>query len=221
MVYFEKSKLIPVSLAVEKLKKNGSYNKQDVLDAIKEDFKNKCYICEWKKPISINVEHFIPHKGNKDLKFDWDNLFLACYHCNNTKLGGFTNLLNCTIEADNVDKKIKYSIDTFPTGDVIIEAVEKSPKVIETVSLLEAIYNGTTPQKKMESENLRDAIREEIDLFRLSLVNFYKTGIPHLKIIYEREIMEHLNKNSNFTAFKKWIIYSRPKLKSDFEKYCN
>lgn len=220
MVYFEKSKSEPASLAIEKDKPNGTYRCEDVLNAIKEDFYNKCYICEWKKPTSINVEHFVPHKGNKDLKFDWKNLFWSCYHCNNTKLAAFNNILNCTIEGELVDKKIKYNIDVFPLGDVEIKHLEDSPKVIETANLLRAVYNGTTSLKKIESENLRDAIRMEVDSFRSALVNFYKSNIPEIKEIYEREIREHLHKSSNFTAFKRWIIFDRPQLNKDFGKYC-
>ncbi|MCP5046806.1 MAG: HNH endonuclease, partial [bacterium] len=67
-----------------------------VLERVKRDFKNKCYICEYKEPPSINIEHFLPHRGDKDLKFDWDNLFWSCAHCNNTKGDKFDNILNCT-----------------------------------------------------------------------------------------------------------------------------
>ncbi len=220
MVYFEKSVTEPASLAIEKKKKKGSHSGYDVLLALRSDFKDKCYICECKKPISINVEHFMPHKGNKDLKFDWKNLFWSCYHCNNIKSYKFINILNCTIYDDYVDKKIKYQITIFPKEQAKIEAVEMSAKVAETVRLLNAVYNGTTELKKMGSENLRDAIREEIDRFRTSLVNFYKSSLPESKSHYEREIREHLNISSNFTAFKRWIIFDSPKMKNDFEKYC-
>lgn len=220
MVYFEKSKRIPASLAIEKKKASGSYKCNDVLLAIKDDFKNKCYLCEWKQPTSINVEHFIPHKGNKNLKFDWKNLFWSCYHCNITKSDKFTNILNCTIFSDKVDKKIKYKINTFPFGNVEIEIVEISPKVTETVKLLNAVYNGSTPLKNIESENLRDAIREEIDRFRTSLIKFYKSNLPESRSYYELEIREHLNISSNFTAFKRWIIFDNERMKNDFEKYC-
>ena len=93
MVFFEKSQPAPDCLALEEAKANGDYKCADVLDRIKSDFKNKCYICEYKEPISINVEHFRPHKGAKNLKFDWNNLFWSCSHCNNIKLDNFTIIL--------------------------------------------------------------------------------------------------------------------------------
>lgn len=75
MVYIEKSQPAPKCLDKEKNKANGDYRCASVLDRIKNDFRNKCYICEYKEPVSINIEHFRPHKGDKNLKFDWNNLF--------------------------------------------------------------------------------------------------------------------------------------------------
>lgn len=219
MVYFEKSVTEPASLSKEKEKKRGTYLRTDVLLALCNDFKNKCYICELKQPTSINVEHFKPHKGNKDLKFDWKNLFWSCYHCNITKSSKFINILNCTIYDDLVDRKIKYKIETLPLK-VKIEAIETSPKVIETVKLLNAVYNGTAPLKLIECKNLRKAIKKEIDLFRTSLLNFYTSTSPEFTMYYEQEIKDHLDISSNFTAFKRWVIFDDPKAKNDFEKYC-
>lgn len=107
MVYFKKTKPAPNSLKTEKLKRNGKYNKDDVVKQLVEDFCGKCYICE-DKSSSLNVEHFIPHKGNNNLKFDWNNLFLSCSHCNNVKLDKFDNILNCTIKDHCVDTAIAY-----------------------------------------------------------------------------------------------------------------
>ena len=75
MVFQEKSQPAPPCLAKEKQKATGDYKCGDVFERTKTDFKNKCYICENKEPITINIEHFRPHKGDKKLKFDWNNLF--------------------------------------------------------------------------------------------------------------------------------------------------
>ena len=109
MVYLEKSQPAPESLVTEKTKASGKYNKEDVLERLVLDFKNKCYICEYQQP-SVQVEHFIPHKGNVDLKFDWDNLFFACGHCNGTKLAKleYNDILNCTKKSHDVENFLKY-----------------------------------------------------------------------------------------------------------------
>src|ERR1700709_1938149 len=110
MIYHEKSHPAPTCLATEKAKAYGDYKCGEVLERLRDDFKNKCYICEVKEPHSINVEHFKPHRGDKDLKFDWNNLFYCCGHCNNSKCdkAEYDEILDCTNEDDNVDTKIKY-----------------------------------------------------------------------------------------------------------------
>jgi len=89
MIYFEKSEPAPKCLAEEKEKERGDYKCGSVLERLKQDFKNKCYICEAARPQSINVEYLRPHRGDKELKFGWGNLFWSCAHCNNVKLDGF------------------------------------------------------------------------------------------------------------------------------------
>jgi phage-related protein len=166
MVYTQKSQPSPECLTVEKAKANGDYKCADVLERIKIDFKNKCYICEYKEPIAINVEHFIPHKDDKDLKFDWNNLFWSCAHCNNIKLANFTNILNCTNASHFVGLKLKYLFKPFPYEKVVIEEIVSTAQVVQTKQLLEAVYNGTTKLKTIEAANLRNRLLDEIKDFQ-------------------------------------------------------
>ena len=87
MVKVERSFPAPSSLAVEAVKKNGSYEKPDVVERLRQDFHNKCYICELKELQDPQVEHLMPHKNGRypERKYDWNNLFWACGHCNNVK----------------------------------------------------------------------------------------------------------------------------------------
>ena len=68
MVYFQKSQPAP------NISRN--YNIPEVLQSLKQDFKNKCYICEQKEATNINIEHFVAHQGDDSLKYDWNNLLL-------------------------------------------------------------------------------------------------------------------------------------------------
>jgi hypothetical protein len=218
MVYSEKSQPAPVSLAAEKVKANGKYNEKDVLNQLVSDFKNKCYICEYQQP-SINVEHFVPHKGNVDLKFDWNNLFLACGHCNNTKLDKYDNILNCTNKSDDVENKLRYSIKPFPKEKVQIEVLDNSQKTLNTKDLLLDIYNGTTFPKQIEAETLTNNLLDEIFDFQKNLFDYFKTHSQEDKNYFLIKIKTHLNRTSNFTAFKRWIIKDNPRLKTEFEPY--
>ena len=84
MIKVERTFPAPASLAIEK-EKNGTYRGDDVVKQLNADFYSKCYLCEMKPVYDINVEHLNPHKGDMDLKFDWENLFYSCVHCNNIK----------------------------------------------------------------------------------------------------------------------------------------
>lgn len=224
MIDVTKSQPAPGCLQKEKRKANGNYRCGDVVKRIKEDFKNKCYICEYKRPPSINVEHFIPHKGNKDKKFDWNNLFYACAHCNNTKLDKFDNILDCTNPEHDVTNWIKYKMEFLPEREeekVKISAQKKDKKVHNTVELLLRVYNGTsTPIKEVESHNIRLTLRDDLKQFQEHLLAYYEEETEdHEKEIHLRIIKKHLNKCSAFTAFKRWIIKDNSRLCKDFEQY--
>ena len=210
MVFFEKSQPAPVSLT-----SRTSYREEDVIERLESDFKNKCYICESKNPVSINVEHFIPHRGNEELKFEWNNLFYSCSHCNNTKEMLERNtikgaILNCTCEDDKVDERISYRVNSFPELEVLIEEVLPVDKTFEervnnTITLLKAIYDGyNTPIKKREAANLRLCLMNEIIIFQKLLIKLSSSNVDSEQI--KEQIKKELSNESAFTAFKRWIV---------------
>ena len=107
---------------------NSSYNTLEVNSALREMFHNKCYICENNQVTSYNIEHLYPHRNNKGLKYDWNNLFLSCAHCNNTKLGKYEPIIDCTVE-------------------LVFEKLDLRTETINTVNLLNEVYYGSTPQQ--------------------------------------------------------------------------
>lgn len=219
MVFFQKSQPAPACLAIEKNKKSDKYNCGDVLARLKEDFKNKCYICEYKAPIVINIEHFKPHKGDRNLMFDWGNLFFACGHCNNIKLDKYENMLDCTDISHQIETKLRYIFNPIPFEMVQIYALDNAPETIITRDLLLDIYNGTTKMKEIESANLRDKLSDELASFGELLRDYFKDfyDIDELKGIFA-QIKAHLSRKSSFTAFKRSIILNNPKLKQEFEQ---
>ena len=222
MIYLPKSQDAPPCLMIEKQKVNGNCNCEGVLDALKKDFNNKCYICETKGPHSINNEHFKPHRGNKDLKFDWENLFYCCVHCNNNKgdREEFDDILNCTVDSDGVDIKIKYEINPFPREKVIITALENTNRVNNTVKLLNEVYNGTTPLKLIESANIRAMLLKEIRNFQDLLFEYDDDSYTNEeKLDLKSKIVRDLRSTSNFTAFKRWIIRNSQHFAPDFSEH--
>ena len=222
MINIVKSQPAPACLQQEKLKQSGDYKCGDVLERLKNDFHNKCYICEEKYITSMNVEHFKPHRNTDiELKFDWNNLFLACAHCNNTKRANpdYDNLLNCTDETPRILEMIQFKVESFPKEEVIIVPLVFNTEVINTVTLLKETYNGTTTLKALESANLRQKLVNELLEFEKYMELFLDINTPERrKRRLKEKIINHLQPDSAFTAFKRWIILENKLLNLEFRK---
>ncbi len=223
MINITKSTEAPPNLSLEKLKpKSTNYRCEGVLEQLKADFHNKCYLCEEYAPSSINIEHFVPHENNRDLMFDWQNLFFACSHCNNTKLAQFKNILNCCDKNHMILDWIKFEIKPYPKEKVKITALLDNEIVINTVNLLMLIYNGKQTENKIaESENIREKLVGEVAEFgELLRKYFFDLGISEdEKEHYRSKIRKMLSIKSPFTAFKVWIIKENEVLNKEFSQY--
>ncbi len=140
MIKIERKMTEKAQKAVESLQKakakGGSYNIEAVNAALREMFHGKCYICENKKITSYQIEHLSAHRGNDDLKYDWNNLFLSCAHCNNTKLGRYEPIIDCT--KVNVEELIAFRKKGYFGTDeeLIFDMLDSDEKVVNTVRLL-------------------------------------------------------------------------------------
>ncbi len=213
----EKAKLATTSLQVAK-EKNATYNIPEVNEALYEIFHGKCYICENKTATSNQIEHLISHKGDVNLKYDWNNLFWSCAHCNNIKLGNFEPILDCTIE--RIDELIAFRKEGyFGTKEkLVFEAFDERLETINTIKLLEAVYYGTTAQKKIEAKVLRKCLREELSKFK-GIVRDYNEAEGEDKKDLELYVKKELKNNSAFTAFKRWLIKDHKDYYPEFMQY--
>lgn len=209
MIKIERKPTEAAQMAVESLKeakrKNGPYNTEEVNRALREMFHGKCYICENKKATSCQIEHLKPHKGDPDLKYDWNNLFWSCAHCNNIKSTGFDPILDCTV--DDVEKKIAFRKDGyFGTEERLrFDALADDEKTENTVRLLYEVYNGSTPQKKMEATVLRHELREELHKFKEYIRDYYEEYGENREDTFCL-IKRELSDSSPFAAFKRWLL---------------
>jgi hypothetical protein len=220
---FEKRKNKPVdnTKKAKKIKIGGKYDcghtgneledsKNCVRERIKNDFKNKCYICEKKEFDNINIEHFKSHRNEDiNLKFDWDNLFFACSYCNgikNSKYPEFDNILNCTCEDDFKKDSLAYHCNShFPKEKVDIKALIANNVILNTRDLLLNVFNGTTPQQIQGSYNLRKNLIKEYKKFIDDMFEYNNTE-QYNKEYYKRKIISHLHKSSPFVSFKRQFI---------------
>ena len=209
MIKVERKTTEKANKAIDSLKrekaKNGSYNTPEVNAALKEMFHGKCYICENKQITSYQIEHLIPHRGNIELKYDWNNLFLACAHCNNTKLDKFDPIIDCTKE--NVEELIAFRRKGYFGTDekLIFDMLDSGIETQNTVKLLQEVYYGSTPQKKMEAKIIRRNLRKELSEFK-EYVREYKEAEDEEKDDLECLLQQQLKDSSPFVAFKRWLI---------------
>lgn len=210
----EKAKAI---LKHEKTLANGAYNKKEVVEALKIVFHKKCYLCENKNVTSYQIDHLRPCRQDTDKKFDWNNLYLSCAHCNNTKSDSFEHILDCSLE--DIDNLISFrKVGRFCHEERIdIQPLSPDKKVLETVDLLRQVYNGTTPQKKMESTVIKQSLRNELNKFE-SMINEYEESDGDDKEDARIAIEAQLKPNSAFTAYKRWIVKDHITFLSDIDK---
>ncbi|MGS0824866.1 hypothetical protein ACVBIO_03560 [Shewanella sp. 0m-8] len=208
MIHFTKTIPGP-SAALQTRKNNGSndYRLPAVWVQLKTDFHKKCYLCGL-KTTSPRIEHFRPHnKGaDRNLMFSWDNLFLACEHCNSIKSNHYLGLIDCTSE--HPDRHMSFHLD--PIADigkrVIIKKLPTSTINDDTVNLLSEIYSGTASCKKLGAEVIVDELIDELNDFHDLLDSYTQTQNP----VELNDLIWEVNNKSKFTAFKRWMVKDNP-----------
>lgn len=200
---------------------NGDYNLPEVNAALSEMFHKKCYICENKEGItSFQIEHLRSHKGKVALKYNWNNLFLSCAHCNNIKSTQYEPILDCTqtdIDLHIAFRKVGY-FGTTETFEFV--ALDESEETKNTIELLRSVYYGTTPQKKMEAMNIRQALRKSLSLFK-NLIRTYDEAEDYDKEDLKCEICRQVKPSAEFAAFKRWLLWDNREKYYELIQYCH
>ena len=196
-----------------------SYNTEHVNQALREVFHGKCYICENKEATSYQIEHLIPHRGDKKLKYDWNNLFWVCAHCNNIKSDKYEPILNCTTEP--VEHLIAFRKTGYFGTDEKLEFTsveEEREDVKNTIALLEAAYYGTTPQKKIEAQIIRKTLRQNLSNFKEYVREYQETEDKEEKEDIGYLLKKELRDSAAFAAFKRWLIWDN-EMFSEIEQF--
>ncbi|MEZ8729080.1 HNH endonuclease [Vibrio splendidus] len=217
MIHFPKTQnpTVIAELARQKKLAAGKYDFDAIWTQLSADFHNKCYICG-DTCSSPRIEHFRPHNGgsDQDRKFDWQNLMLACEHCNAIKSNEYEQLIDCIQEQP--DQHIRFSIQPVAQvgqHSIVIEQLPTSTIHVDTKNLLEEVYSGTTKCKQIGASVIVNNLLAELNDFD-DLIQEYQEGS-------DTELLEdigwELNKESKFTAFKRWVIRDSDEYRPIFE----
>lgn len=204
MVKVERSFPAPESLAEEAKKVTGRYDKQDVIERLRRDFHNKCYICEMKELQDPNVEHLLPHKNGTypNRKFDWDNLFWSCGHCNGIKNNGKYDggIIDCCRQ--DPEKYLNFRVEN---NDVVIGVKDIDDEMQQRTALLieETFSLKNTGMRTYTSDERLRLLQKEMNLLYRQLEKLHSN--PNSKIAI-RTIRSLLRRASAFAAFKRCYV---------------
>lgn len=204
MIKIKRTFPAPESLAIEARKVSGKYDKPDVVKQLREDAHDKCYICEIKGLQDPVVEHLLPHKDGKypDRKFDWNNLFWACGHCNGVKNQqkydeGIINC--CDVDPEElIDFKLINEVVDVRAKD------DTNEKAVLTATLIQEVFSlKNTGMRVYKSEMRFQELNREMNKLYDNLEKLSKN--PDSKVVL-RKLKAILRSESAFAAFKRNYI---------------
>jgi uncharacterized protein (TIGR02646 family) len=204
MVKVDRTFPAPESLERESKKKTGSYTEPDVVEQLKKDFHNKCYICEINELQDPQVEHLLPHMDGKypERKFDWNNLFWSCGHCNNVKNQRKYDkgIIDCCKE--DPEELIYFGLLNEATQ--IYARDKENEKAILTAQLVTEVFNlKNTGMRTYKSDQRFQELNQEMNKLYDALEEMNEN--PESKFVL-RKLKALLRRESKFAAFKRNYI---------------
>ena len=217
MVKVQRSYPAPESLEIEAQKPNGSYSCDDVVERLKDDFHNKCYMCEIDQLQDPQIEHLLPHMNGNYVqrKFDWNNLFWACGHCNNVKNQKKyqDGIIDCCKE--DPEERLSFELEN---EEVKVEAIDKEDKkAILTAELIMEVFNlKNTGMRVYKSEHRYKELNLEMNILYDALEELKK--FPKSAFL-SRKVQALLRRESRFAAFKRNYIRDNKGYYPESEKW--
>lgn len=202
MVKIKRTPTAPASLAVEKAKGTANYRSEDVIRQLHQDFHGKCYLCEIDELQSIQVEHLKAHHNgqNRDLMFDWNNLFYSCAHCNNvknTKQYEDSILDCCQVEPE------AYIQQELINSHVRVAALDDSHTARMTAKLITECFEKTnTGIRTLECKTRVDALQKTMAVLYRNLELYQKE--PTARTL--RVLRGMLNRSYKFAGFTRTYV---------------
>lgn len=204
MVKVERSIPAPESLVQEMKKVDGKYDRADVVERLKIDFNNKCYICELNDLQDPQIEHLKPHYAGKYInrKFEWNNLFWSCGHCNGIKNQRKydEHIIDCC-EVDPEDK-IYFRLCDGKTEIIAKNMDDYDAKM--TAELVYEVFNKKNTGMRIYKSDMRfKELNKEMNKLYDTLDELKETPDSVFAL---RKLRALIRRESRFAAFKRCYI---------------
>ncbi|MEN8320436.1 HNH endonuclease [Acinetobacter junii] len=194
-------------------KSTKDYRAADVVEVLQEIFFSKCYLCERKGFLDVNIEHRDPHEGDLVKKYDWSNLFYACVRCNGIKSNIHKNILDCCQTLD-VAQAIELHCPIVNNDDhkviVKIGNLGSNHEIESTIKLLDLCFNDTNTALKGIG---RHTLIQQIQRYQTKLLIIKDELLDDTLILTASEKNMRIDKLKvmcdpafPFSAFWKWYI---------------
>lgn len=197
------------------------YKMQDIKDALKLIYHNKCAFCE-RKTFAPQVEHFRPKSLYWWLSYSWDNLLRICPNCNvfksnNFEILGFKSTFqNNNTELENIHK---LSADYYEKEANLmihpeLEDIESeliclkngkiesaNPRINHTIS----ICRLNRPDLKDERKRIWDSLLNNIKLRYLRYKKGHSSSLDSIQDIIRDFKRTCENPEAEYLAFRRYV----------------
>ncbi len=213
-------KIINDGFYTDEPKYNSRYKYDDIKIALAAIYLGKCAYCEQKVELS-HVEHYRPKDTYYWLAYSWDNLLLACPHCNQFKGTNF-DLLGQQVNFINIDENIKSINISSGSYDFKEQPKMVNPELTDPMNNIIFLVDGgmrsndirftyTIEKCKISRAYLRDERRKLLNDFKDDIAaellrNNKEDRIAGIKAILEKFKRDAEKLENPFLAFRRYAI---------------
>lgn len=215
---------------------NNCYKEEDIRIVLAQHYNNKCAYCESKKGANsyYPIEHYRPKSIYHWLAFSWDNLLLSCTVCNTKK--GFYFAIDehkeqATFDSTHLDNihtlcnlysSLELPLLLNPEQD---EASLKNIWAFEKDGQIDSLHprgRYTIDTVKLNREDLQKVRQdiwvdfvEKIDTLQIEFYGETDLLLRNVRLEMERFIKETQEPETEFIAFRRYLISCFNELMSD------
>lgn len=205
-------KLFKSEKAPDRLAEVG-YNCDEVKQAILDDQKDKCYICERKVTTDYQVEHLASRSHHLEKENEWENLFIACNYCNDRKKHFYDDIpLPNQVEFENV---ISQNVD-LKTQKAVFVVSGTDPQMLKLKDLLVKLFNGKGFCRNLMESRFWNQFMSVYRNFLRRIATYKVNPTEENKQI----VIEELSIEQPALGFKYAFIKGDAELWSVFKDYC-